>query len=366
MPHPQDFFTKVVAMRKHLTLFSIALLAVSLPVVAPAAFAQATPAEPEPTVVEGAFVGYDELPVQGLVITFRSEDGEVRGQGLTDAEGKYRVENLDLTAGREFTVVITVSGQELHKILEFRPKKFQVNTYDISMLEEAKRQKVEVTPEQARDWRESVEAQKTQGTMREHFDKAMKHLENKEYQEAVLQLETAASVDNTQVAVYSRLGFTYGELGQNAKGIEAYERAIELKPDSAALHNNAGQLYMRAGRSEDAMAAFEKAAELDPDNAGMFYYNLGVTLYNDNRLADATEPFRKAIEAEPQRANAHYFFGMCLFNQAEWKMDGIKAIMIPKPGTREAFETYLELAPKGEFSSEAQQSLETIELTAPK
>src|SRR5688500_8682537 len=72
-----------------------------------------------------------------------------------------------------------------------------------------------------------------------------------------------------------------------AKGLEAYGKAIELNPTDAGYHNNFGLALARAKKFAEAQAELEKAAQLQPASAGMYFYNLGAVLVNIGQLDPA-------------------------------------------------------------------------------
>jgi len=339
-------------MRKYPTAVAIIVL-VWVALAAPAPVG----AQGRTAVVEGTFIFYDGEPMKGIIIAFKGDDGEIKGQAVTDAEGKFRVENLDVSFGARFTVQVLVAGKNFFELTDFTPGTSDVNVLKINLQDEARKQKMNVTPEKAREMRKGVEGRQSHAAMQGYFKRGVEFLEKEDFASAARELEVAASLDDTQHAIFGRLGVAYRMTGQVGKGIAAYKRAIELKPDEGGFYNNIGQLYLENGQTEEAMAAFQKAAEADPDNASMFYYNLGVTLFNANELADATEPFRRAAELEPKRADAHYFLGMCLLNQIGSRMEGNNIILVLKPGTREALQSYLKLAPEGKYAAEVEATL---------
>ena len=59
---------------------------------------------------------------------------------------------------------------------------------------------------------------------------------------------------------------TLGQRGRFAEAIEAFERAIEIKPDFAPAFHNLGLAWWRLGKANQAMAAYRRAIELDPSN----------------------------------------------------------------------------------------------------
>src|ERR1700730_14694661 len=128
------------------------------------------------------------------------------------------------------------------------------------------------------------------------------------------------------------------------KGFEAYGKALELKPDDAGYHNNYALALARAKKFPEAQAELTKAAQMDAPNAGRYYYNLGALLVNNQQLESAGDAFKKAIEADPKYADAYYQYGIYLISKA--KTDA-KGTVTPEPGTKEAFEKYLELKPDG-------------------
>ena len=86
------------------------------------------------------------------------------------------------------------------------------------------------------------------------------------------------------------------------KGLDAYKRALALRPDNPAYLNN---YALAAGRRQwkwqEARISLEKAAGLDPANAGRYYFNLGALLANGRQYAAAREAFGKVT------ANGEYY-----------------------------------------------------------
>jgi tetratricopeptide (TPR) repeat protein len=141
------------------------------------------------------------------------------------------------------------------------------------------------------------------------------------------------------------------------KGLDAYAKAIELKPEEAATHNNYALALVQAKKIPEAQAELTKAAQLDPANAGKYYYNLGAVLTNANQGDAAAEAFQKAIAADPNYAEAYYQYGVYLVGKASLGADGK---VTPVPGTVEAFQKYLALAPDGQFAQPAKDMLTTL------
>ncbi|MGO9127054.1 MAG: tetratricopeptide repeat protein [Terriglobales bacterium] len=160
--------------------------------------------------------------------------------------------------------------------------------------------------------------------------------------------------------------------------ISDYQKALDLKqktidadpskktPDAAKVlasyYNNLGKAAASDGKTDDAVKAYNQAAQLDPSSAGMYYFNLGGTLTNANLTNDpamrkaAEEAFDKAIAADPNKADAYYWKGTNLIGEATLQGDK----MVAPPGTAEAFQKYLDLAPTGPHAVEAKAMLESL------
>jgi len=131
-----------------------------------------------------------------------------------------------------------------------------------------------------------------------------------------------------------------------------------LKPDDAAYHNNFALALAKAKKFPEAQAELEKAAQIDPPNAGRYFYNLGAVLVNTGQLEPAGAAFKRAIEGDPNYADAQYQYGVYLVSKAQTTPDGK---VIPVPGTREAFQKYLDLKPTGPFADSAKGMLASMD-----
>ena len=178
-----------------------------------------------------------------------------------------------------------------------------------------------------------------------------------QYQTAVAALEKAGTLDATQPAVWSNLGDAYLGLASTktgtefdeatAKGIEAYNKSITLKPDDPATHNNYGIALAKAKKYPEAEAELKKAAELDPSTAFQRFYNLGAVLSNIGQAEPASKAFKAAIDSapdNPKNAESYYQYGLSLAGQATVDKDG--KFVFPA-GTLEAFQKYLTMTPSG-------------------
>ncbi|KAL7550220.1 hypothetical protein ACHAWF_013470 [Thalassiosira exigua] len=78
-------------------------------------------------------------------------------------------------------------------------------------------------------------------------------------------LELAPAGPNSHV-YYSNRSAAHLSLDQHEKAIEDGEKAVALRPGYAKAHSRLGLAYFGTGRYEEAVAAYERALEIDPDS----------------------------------------------------------------------------------------------------
>lgn len=184
----------------------------------------------------------------------------------------------------------------------------------------------------------------------------------KEYQEAQ---KAAGEKDTNQHLIWAKLGEAYDIAGRNDEAANAYQQAINAKPDMPGYYNNLGNVLAREGKIDEAKVAYTKSAELDPANAATAWRNFGISLYNAGRLKEAVEPLKKATEVDPKSAQAWYLLGASLVGAMETKKVGDKLEFIVQPGTVEAYQKAVELDPNGPYGAQAKQGLDALAQIAP-
>ena len=143
------------------------------------------------------------------------------------------------------------------------------------------------------------------------------------------------------------------------KGVELNATSKKPSPEAAAAgYNQMGQTYAKMGNAKDSADAYEMAAKAMPNNAAMYYFNEAATLYNAGKLPEAEAAADKAIAADPKKAEAYYIKGQSLIPQAT--VDPKTQKVVAPPGTVEAYQTYLELAPDGPHAADVKGILEGI------
>lgn len=171
---------------------------------------------------------------------------------------------------------------------------------------------------------------------------------------------------------HQALGDAQYSQGKYLEAVASYAAALEgaakdkLKDKArramAAIYTNQGNSYLKLKRMPEAEAAFSKAAALS-DNPGTAYFNLCATYYNQGDMANALTACDKSIAADPKRADAYFIRGSVLMGDATVEAGGKTAY---PPGTVEALQMYMKLAPTGPHASDVKQMLDFIQGTPPK
>ena len=357
-------------MKQRLVILAfIAVMAVALCI--PAAFAQTG------GTVKGVCTDDEGKPIVGASVLWLNSDSGTKREIKTNKKGEYF--SLGMPLGK-YKVVLSLDGKDIWSFNNV-PVGTEERTVDFDMKKEheavAKGQGI--SAEQAKKLQEEKANQdKEANTVKGLNDKLMAAndaMKANDFDTAILALTEANQIDATRDLIWFKLGEAYRgsapkqtDSAEKTKrydqAIEAYNKAIAIKP-SGAYFNNLADVYAKEGKTKDAVATYNQAVQTDPTGAGQYYFNLGAILTNANTSNNpemrnaAIEAFDKAIAADPTRADSYYWKATNLIGAATVKGDK----MIAPPGTAEAFTKYLELKPDGSHAEEAKQMLAAMGAT---
>ncbi len=367
-------------MKKQSAIFAFLLLLLGLCV--PPVFAQSS------GTVKGVCKDADGKPLVDAVVVFANQDNGQKYSLTTKKKGDYF--SLGITPGN-YTVTLYKNADDvkankpLDKVNKY-PVSLDENTLDFDLKkaveDQAKAQGI--TPEQAKQQAESVESIKksnlTIKALNEKINAAGASMKAGDFDAAIATMTEATQMDATRDVLWALLGDALrGSALKQAdpaekskrlqeavtdylKAIDIKQKALEVKKDPeetkrlAGYYNNLGEALGRSGKTDDAVKAYTQAATTNPEGAAGYYYNAGAVLTNVGKVDDAIAAFDKCIAADPNRADAYYQKGVNLIGKAT--LQGEK--MVAPPGTAEAFNKYLELAPTGPFAEVAKQMLASI------
>jgi tetratricopeptide (TPR) repeat protein len=342
------------------------------------------------TAIEGDVKGEDGAPAVKALIKITRTDIKGNYKCETNKKGHYFYNGLPLgmyniaveVGGKEVDIVNGVKTRlgdptpinfDLQKGAQERAAKSAQQQQQVASGQPlTKEQERGMSKEQKEAYDKAIKdreaSMKKNKELNDAFNNGITAAQNKDYDTAVTELTKASTMDPKQIAVWSNLADAYVNQAAKktgpefdatmAKGMEAYQKAIELNPNDAGLHNNYALALSKAKKFPEMQAELEKAAQIDPTKAGQYYYNLGATLVNAGQTDASAAAFKKAIELDPNHADSYYQYGVSLIGKASIGSDGK---VTPVAGTVEAFQKYLQLAPAGQFAESAKSMLASMD-----
>jgi Tfp pilus assembly protein PilF len=339
--------------------------------------------------IQGDVIGFDGKPLAAAVVKLHRTDISQDYQTKTDKKGHFIY--MGLQPGGIFKVTIEVDGKEVDsqaghaslsdpQIMKFDLAKSKIaKDMANAALNKAYQTGGTITPDMERgltpEQKDAVEKKlkddaeniKKHKELNDDYTAGLNAMEQKQWPQAIDSLEKASALDAKQTAIWANLADSYlsdaatkkgaDRDAETQKGMDAYSKAIELKPDDASIHNNYGRALANAGKYTEAMAEMTKAAELDPPGAGKYYYNLGAILVNTGQSDAAVAAFQKSIAADPNYADSYFQYGVSLMSQAKIGDDGK---VTPAPGTIEAFQKCLSFGDKCTHTQECNDSIAAL------
>src|SRR5262249_54410933 len=100
-------------------------------------------------------------------------------------------------------------------------------------------------------------------------------------------------------------GIAPAALGQTDAARRAFQRALQLDPDSKRARYNLGLLNRNDGKPDDALREFAAVQRLDPNDPFSFYFAATVQFQQGDYSAAAAN-YTKAIELDPGFVSAYF------------------------------------------------------------
>jgi len=334
------------------------------------------------TIVEGDVKGDDGKPLKDAVIKIDRKDMKGAYNTKSDKKGHYIYTGIPQGS---YSVTLEVAGKTVYTIDISKTNTAESNVVNFDMKEIAakaktapagggtltKEQERSMTPEQKAAYEKNLKGKEAEiakhKELNEAFGAGKDAQDAKNWDLAISSFEKASAIDATQHVVWGRLADSYAALAKTKAGPErdellakadaAYLKAIELKADAPEYHINYAIALANEKKIPEATVELNKAIALDPTQAGKCYYNLGAVLTNTGQTDAALEAFKKAIDADPNYADAYYQYGIALMSKVTFGADGK---MVAAPGTSEAFNKYLQLAPDGPNAQAAKDMITSL------
>jgi tetratricopeptide (TPR) repeat protein len=323
-------------------------------------------------IVQGKVTGTDGKPMAGVEVQMVNKDTGQKHSSKTNNKGEYTMAGV---VNGYYDVSLIQNGSEIWKKgnmmvtpqSETAPCYVQngVCRYDIDLAKEAKQGTGAMTAEEKKR-REEVEKENAKiGDVNAQFKLAQEAEKAGDFDKAISILQATTAAFPNSDKPWANLANAYLVAKRYPEAIEPLKKAIAFNPGEATYHLALGDAYNRSGKPDDATAEYTTVAQMDPTQAAMAWFKIGAVWTNASTrvtddatrkkdLENANAAFDKAIAANPDFADAYYQKGINLIGQATYTKEGK---IVPAPGTAEAFQKYLELAPTGPHAEEAKQLL---------
>lgn len=316
------------------------------------------------TAVKGTCKDETGKPYVGYTVELISLDTGHKTALKTNNKGEYY--SIGVTGGSYKISLIAPDGTVVYFINNIPLALAKDNVYDIDMAKEraAQAKGSGITEEQRKEMEKAKKDNDKIKGLNALLAQARQQRKDGNFDGAVATMEQAIAQDQTHDIIFGTLADAYVADKKYPEAETAYTKAIALAPAGskslASYHNGLALALARQGKTEPASAECEKTAELDPQQAGECYFNDGAILTNQGKADEANQAFDKAIAADPTRAEAYYQKGVNLLAKATFSKDGK---MVPVPGTVEALNKYLEIAPDGRNAQAAKDLLASLGAT---
>jgi tetratricopeptide (TPR) repeat protein len=338
--------------------------------------------------IQGVVLGFDGKPLPGAVIKLDRTDVKSALQVKTDKKGHWLY--MGLAVGSTWNISCVVDGKVVGQNMNVRaalgdPTDSNFDLQKQQATDQARSAAIKkaaetgqvdgdlargMTAEQKVALQNQIASQaatmKQNKALQDAFSAGMTAKESKNYPEAIADFEKASQLGPNQPAVWAGLAEAHVDLAgtksgaefeaEMAKGLEYYSKAATLKDDDANIHSNFARAYALDKKFPEAEAEAAKVADIDPPAAGRAYFNLGAVLSNVGQPDRAAAAFKKAMDAN--FADAYYQYGLILAGKAS--VDTATGKVTPAPGTVEAFQKYLELAPTGANAQAAKDMIASL------
>ncbi|EUJ10162.1 type IV pilus biogenesis/stability protein PilW [Methylophilaceae bacterium 11] len=155
---------------------------------------------------------------------------------------------------------------------------------------------------------------------RAHTELGAAYLQESKFEIALEEFNIALRNDPDYALAYNGLGLVYGTLGENAKADAAFQKALQLKPNSSESHNNYGNFLCKTNRYDESINHFLSAVK-NPlyETPHLAYANAGICSIRKKDYINAERYLTAALQLQPLLHPAAYHLANLQFNRGDIK-----------------------------------------------
>ena len=179
--------------------------------------------------------------------------------------------------------------------------------------------------------------------------------------EAAELMERALEIEPTRVTTYWAFGEGLRQAGRYQDAVRAYSRAVEIDSTYRRGHNGLCYTYNDMGDFDKALEAADHYVRSLPDEPDAHDTRGDIFAFN-GRLDQAIDNYRKALQVEPEYVNSmRKLIGAFLFKREYGQAESIlrQALSSDEPQARTGARTYLALIPM--FQGRLNQALKVLD-----
>jgi adenylate cyclase len=118
-------------------------------------------------------------------------------------------------------------------------------------------------------------------------------------------LKKAITLDDSEAAAHSVLGYLYTMMGQHDKAIAEAERAVSLNPNDASNLTRMSFVLINTGRAEEAISVLKSVKRLNPTPPQAYYVQLSTAYRLTGQYKAAIETAKEALKHVPNNQLAY-------------------------------------------------------------
>ncbi len=148
------------------------------------------------------------------------------------------------------------------------------------------------------------------------YERAVRSFDDKQPTVALTAAQEAVALEPDSALYHDLLGLVFDELLRPELGLEQFQRAVAIDPEYADAHFHLGVALAEQRRWPEAVAEYRRAMALPRLTVPHLVQNsLGVALFNLKQYGPAEDALRFALRLEPRLGGAYYNLGLVLSAQ---------------------------------------------------